>query len=80
MRFSILYALALDTYIQMVWERAVRKYRIEQLQQQVDQALDNQDLEAFYQHSAELAELSAVQVRGITAERYNGRDIYEGTN
>ncbi|QSF42689.1 IDEAL domain-containing protein [Paenibacillus tianjinensis] len=64
MRILLLYALALDKYIEVVWEAAVLKYRIEQLQQLIDQALDNWDAEAFYQYSAELAGLKAVQGHG----------------
>lgn len=64
MRFLILYALALDTYIEVVWETAVRKHRIEQLWILIDKALDERDAVAFYQHSAELAGLRTVQSHG----------------
>ncbi|MEK4880167.1 MULTISPECIES: IDEAL domain-containing protein [Paenibacillus] len=70
MFFIGLYALALNSYIEVVWETAVRNYRIEQLQEQIDLALDNWDALAFYQYSAELAELKVVQTHGqITFKR-----------
>lgn len=69
MFFIGLYALALDSYIEVVWETAVRKYRIEQLQELIDLALDTCDPEAFYQHSAELAGLKAVQAHGQVASK-----------
>ncbi|WP_179087622.1 IDEAL domain-containing protein [Paenibacillus odorifer] len=34
------YALAIDKYIEVVWETAVRKYRIMQLMTLIDQSLD----------------------------------------
>lgn len=64
MRLLILYALALDTYIEVVWETAIRKYRIEQLQQLINNALDNWDEEAFYQYAAELSALKVVHNHG----------------
>ncbi|MEK5358824.1 IDEAL domain-containing protein [Paenibacillus sp. FSL L8-0709] len=64
MFFIGLYALALNSYIEVVWETAVRNYRIEQLQEQIDLALDKWDAAAFYQYSAELAELKVVQAHG----------------
>ncbi|OKP91877.1 hypothetical protein A3844_01825 [Paenibacillus helianthi] len=72
MRFLILYALALDTYIEVVWETAVRKYRSEQLQRLIDQALDSRDADAFYQYSAELAGVRAVQAYGQVTSASKG--------
>ncbi|AIQ24282.1 IDEAL domain-containing protein [Paenibacillus sp. FSL H7-0737] len=48
------YALAIDKYIEVVWETAVRKHRIAQLRTLIDQALDERDRETFYQYSTEL--------------------------
>ncbi|MEK8206978.1 IDEAL domain-containing protein [Paenibacillus sp. FSL L8-0696] len=70
MFFIGLYALALNSYIEVVWETAVRNYQIEQLQEQIDLALDNWDAAAFYKYSSELAELKVVQAHGqITYKR-----------
>lgn len=41
------YALAIDKYIEVVWETAVRKHRIAQLRTLIDQALDERDRETF---------------------------------
>ncbi|MEK3966316.1 IDEAL domain-containing protein [Paenibacillus sp. FSL H7-0323] len=51
------YAMAIDKYIEVVWETAVRKHRISELRTLVDQALDERDEEAFYQYSTELNRL-----------------------
>ncbi|WP_449603654.1 IDEAL domain-containing protein [Paenibacillus sp. Marseille-Q9583] len=51
------YALAIDKYIEVVWETAVRKYRIAQLRTLIDLALDERDEEAFYRYSTELNRL-----------------------
>ncbi|WP_440960572.1 IDEAL domain-containing protein [Paenibacillus nitricinens] len=48
------YALAIDKYIEVVWETAVRKHRIAQLRTLIDQALNERDEEAFYRYSTEL--------------------------
>jgi uncharacterized protein YpiB (UPF0302 family) len=51
------YALAIDKYIEVVWETAVRKYRISELRTLIDQALDERDEESFYRYSTELKRL-----------------------
>jgi uncharacterized protein YpiB (UPF0302 family) len=51
------YALAIDKYIEVVWETAVRKYRIAQLRTLIDLALDKRDEESFYRYSTELKRL-----------------------
>lgn len=48
--YETLLSVAADIEI----ENALKKYRKEQLQVKVDQALDQKDAEAFYQYSAEL--------------------------
>lgn len=47
----------LEASAEVVLERAIRKFRIEQIRQLIDQALDNWDEEAFYRYSAELARI-----------------------
>jgi len=51
-------------YIEALWETAVQKHRIEKLWILVDKALDERDSFAFYQYSAELAELRTVKSHG----------------
>lgn len=51
------YALAIDKYIEIVWETAVRKHRIAELRTLIDQALDERDREAFYKYSTDLKKL-----------------------
>lgn len=51
------YALAIDKYIEVVWETAVRKHRIAELRTLIDQALDERDEESFYRYSTELKKL-----------------------
>ncbi|MEC0131510.1 IDEAL domain-containing protein [Paenibacillus odorifer] len=51
------YALAIDKYIEVVWETAVRKHRIAELRTLIDQALDERDKESFYRYSTELNRL-----------------------
>ncbi|WP_339314620.1 IDEAL domain-containing protein [Paenibacillus sp. FSL R10-2734] len=53
MLFAI-YTLAIDKYIEVVWETAVRKHRISKLRTLIDQALDERDEETFYRYSSEL--------------------------
>ncbi|MFD5020212.1 IDEAL domain-containing protein [Paenibacillus sp. NPDC058367] len=51
------YALAIDKYIEVVWETAVRKHQIAELRTLIDQALDERDKEVFYKYSTELNRL-----------------------
>lgn len=51
------YALAIDKYIEVVWETAVRKHRIAELRTLIDQALDERDEKAFYRYSTDLNRL-----------------------
>lgn len=61
MLMQLRYEAMLSVHADAVWQTSIQRFKEECLLKQIDHALDNRDPEAFFQYSAELAGLRAVQ-------------------
>lgn len=60
-KMSMIYEALLELHAEMVWDEALKRYQITRLYNEIDQALQQRDEEAFIQLSSQLQKLSSME-------------------
>ncbi|AIQ59711.1 IDEAL domain-containing protein [Paenibacillus borealis] len=72
MLMQLRYEAMLSVHADAIWQASIQRFNEERLLKLIDQALDDQNPEAFYQYSAELAGVRAVQAYGQVTSASKG--------